>query len=33
MDNGGVLGNATEEEADISHYLITITLSDSGVDE
>ena len=27
------LGKATEGEADITHYLITITLSDSGIDE
>lgn len=33
MDNGGVLGKATEGEADITLYLITITLSDSGFDE
>ena len=33
MDNGGVLGKATEGEADITHYLITITLRDSAVDE
>ncbi len=33
MDNRGVLGKATEGEADITHYLITITLIDSGADE
>lgn len=33
MDNGGVLGKAMEGKADITHYLITIILSDSGIDE
>lgn len=30
---GGCGGKAMEGKADITHYFITITLSDSGVDE
>lgn len=33
MNNRRALGKAVEGEGDITHYLFTITLSESGVDE